>query len=154
MQPTKRIDAGAVAVAALLMLVAVAALWESREFSAMGAIFPRTIGTALLIGALVALWRSLRGRAPVSRGIPRDGVIRSLLLVLVMVGWIVVLERVGFVVAGVAGFVALAAITEREQLTAARLVRYLVVGVLVVMGFQLLFVQGLKVQLPVGSLFS
>ncbi len=154
MQSTSRTDAGAVAVAVLLMLVAVAALWESREFSAMGAIFPRTIGTALLVAGAVSLWRSLRGRAPMSRGIPRDGAMRSLLLVLVLVAWIAMLERVGFAVAGVVGFVALAAITEREPLTVARLARYLVVGVLVVIGFQLLFVQGLKVQLPPGTLFG
>lgn len=154
MHSTRRIDAGAAAVAAVLMLVAVAALWESREFSAMGAIFPRTIGTALLVAGVVALWRALRGRAPMSRGIPRDGAMRSLLLMLVMVGWIAVLERVGFAVAGVVGFAALAAITEREPLTVARLARYLVVGALVVIGFQLMFVQGLKVQLPSGTLFG
>jgi len=153
-QSTRRIDAGAAAVAAVLMLAAVAALWESREFSAMGAIFPRTIGTALLVSGAVALWRVLRGRAPMSRGIPHDGAMRGLLLVLVMVGWIAVLEQVGFAVAGVVGFIALAAITEREPLTVARLARYLVVGVLVVIGFQLMFVQGLKVQLPSGALFG
>ena len=154
MPPAKRIDAGAIAIAALLMLVAVGALWESSEFSAMGAIFPRTIGAALLVGSAISLWRSLRGRAPTSRGIPRDGFLRGLLLVVVMAIWIAVLERVGFAVAGVAGFVALAAITEREPLTLLRLVRYLVVAAVVVIAFQLLFVQVLKVQLPAGALFA
>lgn len=154
MQPTSRTDAGAVAIAALLMLVAVAALWQSREFSALGAIFPRTIGTALAVGSAVSLWRSLRGRAPRSRGIARDGAMRSLLLVLVIAGWIAALERVGFAVAGVIGFVALAAITDRESLSVGRLIRFLLAAVLVVIGFQVLFVYGLKVQLPSGMLFG
>ncbi len=154
MQPTSRTDAGAAAIAALLMLVAVAALWQSREFSALGAIFPRTIGTALAVGSAVSLWRSLRGRAATSRGIPRDGAMRSLLLMLVMAGWIAALDRAGFAVSGVIGFVALAAITDREPLTVGRLVRYLLAAAVVVIGFQLLFVHGLKVQLPPGTLFG
>lgn len=154
MDPTRRLDAGAIAIAALLMLVAVSALWQSREFSAMGAIFPRTIGAALLIGSAIVIWRSLRGRTPMSRGIPGDGLLRGLMLIGVMVLWIAVLERVGFAVAGVAGFFALAAITEREPLSPARLFRFLLAAVAVVIAFQLLFVQGLKVQLPSGTLFG
>ena len=151
---TRRPDAGAAFVALLLMLVAVAALWQSREFSPLGAIFPRAIGSALLLAGAIVVWRSLRPTAPKSRGLPRDGWRRGVLLVVAMALWIGLLERAGFVVAGVVAFIALGLITERDPLTAMRLLRLGVAAVVVVVAFQLLFVQGLKVQLPSGSLFA
>lgn len=146
-------DRGAAVVAALLIVVAVAALWATLEFTRLGAIFPRAIGAALLVAGAVALWRALRGQGPRSRGLPRDGWLRGLLMALVMALWIGLLERVGFVVAGISAFVALAVITEREPVTWRRLLRFALIAIAVVAAFQLLFVQGLKVQLPTGSFF-
>ncbi len=151
--PTRRADIGAAIVAALLMAIAAGALWQSRELSPLGAIFPRTIGAALLVTGAVVLWRTLAGRAHPSRGLPRDGWMRGALMVVVMALWIALLERAGFAVAGVVAFFALAVITDREPSTPKRLLGFLVVALVVVIGFQLLFVQGLKVQLPAGRWF-
>jgi uncharacterized protein involved in outer membrane biogenesis len=59
-----RVDSGAAAVAVALAGVALATLWQAREFSAFAAIFPRAVGTALLISSLLVLWRVLRSKAP------------------------------------------------------------------------------------------
>lgn len=149
-----RSDVGAALVAALLAGVALAALWQSREFTRLGAIFPRAIGAALLVAALVAMWRAWRGLGPASRGLPREGWLRGLLMVVVMALWIGLLERAGFVATGVAAFVILAVITDRRPPTLVRLLQVALVAVAVVVSFQLLFVQGLKVQLPSGTWFA
>jgi hypothetical protein len=150
----RRIDVGAITVVALLLIIAAAALWQTRDFSPLGSIFPRTIGAALLIACVITLLRTLRRRTPMSRGLARDGWARGALLILVMSLWIALFEKVGFVAAGVAAYVALALITERDPLTLRRLIRFVLVAVAFVAVFQLVFVQGLKVPLPVGTLFA
>lgn len=149
-----RSDVGAALVAALLACVALAALWQSRDFTRLGAIFPRAIGAALLVSALVSMWRAWRGLGPASRGLPREGWMRGLLMVAVMALWIGLLERAGFVATGVTAFVALALITDRRPTTPMRLFQVALVAAVVVVSFQLLFVQGLKVQLPTGTWFA
>lgn len=151
--PARPIDVGGLVASALLLLIAGAALWESRKFSALGSIFPRAIGAVMVVASVIVLWRTLRGRAPPSKGFVRDGLLRGLLLIAVISLWIAMLERAGFALAGVIAYVALALITEREPLTWRRLARFLVVAVAFVAAFQLVFVHFLKVQLPVGTLF-
>lgn len=153
MPPSRRLDVGTLVAAAVLLLLALAALWQSREFSALGSIFPRAIGVVMVAASVIVLWRTLRRRAPPSRGFAREGLLRGLLLIAVISLWIVLLEPAGFALAGVIAYVALALITEREPLTWWRAVRFLVVAIAFVLAFQLLFVHGLKVQLPTGSLF-
>lgn len=144
---------GALAVAAVLLLGGAGALWQSREFSALGAIFPRTIGVALLVASVITLWRTVRGVAPPTRGLQRDGLLRGALLVAVISLWIALLEIAGFIAAGVVAYVALALVTERAALTWSRVLRFLVVAIAFVVAFQLIFVLGLKVQLPKGTLW-
>lgn len=144
---------GALVVAAVLLLGAAGALWQSREFSALGAIFPRTISVALLVASLITLWRTVRGVAPSPRGLQRDGLLRGALLVAVISLWIALLEIAGFIAAGVVAYVALALVTERAALTWSRVLRFLVVAIAFVVAFQLIFVLGLKVQLPKGTLW-
>jgi hypothetical protein len=119
----------------------------------MGSIFPRTVCVILLIASGITLWRTLRRRAPMSRGLPRDGLLRGVLLIVIMSAWIALLEPVGFVAAGIAAYFALAIVTQRGPLTWGRLLRFVLVAVTFVVAFQLIFVLGLKVQLPPGTLF-
>jgi len=152
-QPPGRTDTGTVVIATLLLILGAAALWESREFSALGSIFPRTIGIVLLIACMITLWRTLRGRTRPSRGLFPDGWVRGVLLMAVMSLWIALLEPVGFVVAGVVAYVLLALITEREPMTLWRFLRFVLVAAAFVIAFQVIFVHGLNVQLPTGTLF-
>ena len=148
----RTIDVGAAIVAALTAVVAGAALWESRDFSPLGSIFPRTIAIGLLLGSLAALARSLLGWGSRTHGIPRDGLLRSALLVSTMVLWIALLEPVGFIASSVVAFFALALIADREPVTVRRVLLFAVASVVVVVAFYLVFVQALKVQLPHGAL--
>lgn len=148
----RRVDVGAATIAILLAAVAALALWQSREFSALGSIFPRTIAIGLLLASLSALLRAFAGWGSLSRGVPRDGLWRSALLASTMVLWIALLEPLGFIVSSVLGFFALALIADREAVTMRRLILFAVVAVVVVVAFNLVFVHALKVQLPHGLL--
>lgn len=154
MPAARRADPGAAAgVVALLMTMAVGALWQSRELSPLGAIFPRAIGAALLVDGAVVLWRCRRRLGTKSRGLPHEGWLRGALMV-VVVAWIDLFERVGFAATGVVVIFELAMITDRDSPRPMRLLRFLVVALGVVIGFQLRFVQRLNVQLPNGTPFS
>jgi len=118
----------------------------------LGSIFPRTIGIGLLLGSLAALVRALAGWGTHSRGIPRDGLLRSGLLVSTMVLWIALLEPAGFIASSVVAFFALALIADREPATVRRVLLFGAASLVVVVAFYLVFVQALKVQLPHGVL--
>lgn len=150
MIPTRRVDAGGAAVAALLLAIAFAALWQAREFSAFGSLFPRAIGIVLLVASGAALARALSGRSP-ARNLSRHGLLRSALLMTTMILWIALLERAGFVASSSVGFLTLALIANRDPITVRRVATFAVLSLVIVVAFDLLFVQVLKVQLPRGT---
>lgn len=152
MQPKQPADIGAAVVAAILALVALAALWGARAFSSMGSWFPNTIGIILLGASLLAGWRSLRGLGRKDRSMARDGALRSGLLIVVLLAWILLLETIGFVVTSIAAFLVLALVANRDPLSPMRIAGYLVASVVIVLAFHFLFVDILKVQLPRGTL--
>ena len=55
MQSRRKSDAGAALMAAVIAAVAAVMLWETREFSQFGSIFPRVAGGAMLLGSLFVL---------------------------------------------------------------------------------------------------
>jgi hypothetical protein len=146
-----RVDSGAAAVAVALAGVALATLWQAREFSAFAAIFPRAVGTALLISSLLVLWRVLRSKAPAAAPIDKDAALRSGLLVLTLVAWVAMLETAGFGLSGWISFVLLALLAHRGRLRAARLLGLVAAALLSVLLLQLLFQRGLGVRLPAGT---
>jgi len=145
-------DVGAAVVAVVTTAIAAAALWQAHAFSPLGSIFPRTVGIALVLSSLAVLWRAATGRSTPSRGIPRDGLARSLLLVTTMVMWIALLTPVGFVVTSTVAFLALAIVADREPMTLRRLVAFALTAVVVVGLFDLVFERALNVNLPRGLL--
>lgn len=152
--PARRADRGTLVVTALLLALALAALWQSRDFSSLGAIFPRAIGAVLLLACVITLWRVLRGRTRPARGLLQEGVLRGVLLIVIIALWIALLEPAGFRVAGIVAYLLLALVTVREPLTIGRVARYLLVAIAFVVAFELLFVHALKVPLPAGTLFA
>ena len=114
MQPTPRVDRSAAVMAAVLAAIAAAALWQSREFSPFAAIFPRAVGSALLLCSLLSLWRTLRGRAAPAESIDRGGAMRSAMLVLVLLLWVAMLDTAGFALASWVGFFVLTLLANRD----------------------------------------
>lgn len=153
---------GTIAVTVVLAAVAGLALWQAREFSAFGSIFPFVIGGALLFGCAVLLARELfaRGSAVATDGDATadarsaDGLRRSLALIAVLVAWAISLEWVGFVVASWLGFLVLAIIADTERPSLRGIALYAVAAAGVVGGLKLLFQYALKVRLPAGELIT
>lgn len=147
-------DKAAIVVAALLMAVAAVALWQSREFTPFAAIFPRTVGAALLLSCLFVAVRILRGRGRPATGMGGAGLLRSALLVLTMLGWIFVLESAGFLLASWAGFVVLALLANHDPLSPRRVAGFVGGALVCVLALQVLFQRGLDVKLPAGTWIS
>lgn len=146
-----RVDKAAAAVALLLAGVAGVILWQSRGFTAFASIFPRAVGTVLLLCCLGVLWRLWRRPSATVRPLDVGAWLRSGALVAVMVGWVAMLETAGFTLSSVIGFLLLGLITDRGPLRAARLLGLVLAALLFVLAMQLLFQRGLDVRLPAGE---
>jgi len=101
---------------ALMVLIGAGAIWAARDYSDLGAVFPRTVG-ALLIAlgvvyiVLVAMGRSRRAAAA-------DGSFaRRALVATVMLAWGFALGPLGFLPAGVAAMAALLLIAHHDRWT-------------------------------------
>ena len=129
MKPTRSVDTSAAVVAILLVGVAGVTLWQSREFTAFAAIFPRAVGTALLVCSLLALWRILRAKVSPRDAIDGNGLLRSTLLVLVLLAWVAMMEIAGFALSSCVGFFVLTVLANRDPLGWRRVLGYAVVTI-------------------------
>lgn len=154
MQSRRKSDVGAALMAALIAAVAAVMLWETKEFSQFGSIFPRVAGSVMLLGSLFVLARALLGKGPAGAQRSSSGLVSSVALILVMLVWILVLEWAGFALASWASFVALAFIAGGERPSLRKAALYAVVGLVLVFGLQFLFQEVLGVRLASGELFA
>lgn len=144
---------GELVVLGVIILGAALALWETREYSPLGSIFPIVIGSVLLLFCCLAFIRSLRAKSRAVRGIQLSSLPRVAVFVAIMVGWVALLETAGFLLSGIVCFVLILLVANRDRLSVARLIAYLVAAVIMVFAFGYIFVDLLKVTLPRGTLF-
>lgn len=151
-------DLSGAVVALAIAGVAGLALWQAREFSEFGSIFPIVIASALLAGSLAVMARSLVSRVRAVSAPTADeghhGLLRSFALIAVLVVWVVALEWTGFVMTSAAGFLSIALIADSERPTLARSMLYAGVAIAVVGALKILFQYALKVRLPTGDLVT
>ena len=143
-------DLGGMIVAALLIVVGMAAIWDTtRMVDADSYVFPRTVAV-FMIGFCIfyICWNFLK--APAGEGArPQPGSTpRRVGLVAAMFGGTFIMPYTGFVIAGLLVFLAIMVTAMYERWTRARLVVYPVICVIVVGGFYLLFAKALLVPLP------
>lgn len=146
----RQIDLPGSLVALAIAAVAALALWQAREFSAFGSIFPVVIGATLLLACLAIVVRGFTIGAPTKAQFVfgAAGLWRSLALIAVMVVWALALEPAGFAVSSWVCFVGLALVADNRRPTLRRSALYAAVGLALVVGLQLLFGQLLNVRLP------
>lgn len=149
-EPVRR-DYRSIAGSVVFILVGATALYHSREFSPLGAVFPRTIAVAMIVLSAVYIAVSmLRPKAPAAH---RPGSAwRRIALVAVMVLWSVFLERIGFLTTSVTAFAALLVIANYDRWTPRMAVTYAGVAAVVLGGLYAVFRFGLQVPLPQGIL--
>jgi hypothetical protein len=146
----RQIDLPTGFVALVIAAIAAVAVWQARDFSTFGKIFPTVTGFTLLLASLGVFARCVTGRAPVKERSFRGAAAmrNSLALIVVLIVWAFALEPVGFAISSWVCFVALALIADNQHPTLRKSLVYGIVGLVVVGGLQLLFQHMLDVRLP------
>ncbi len=136
-----------------LLFIAVSGLciWQARDMSQLGAIFPVTIAVVTLIAGVLRLGQLVMRGVYSNVGRGRGSTPRRVLLVLAMTAWALVMPWAGFLLAGLASFVMLMLIAQHEPWTSRRLLGHLISGAVLVACFYGLFALLLNVPLPVGK---
>lgn len=139
-------------LASIMIVIALGALWFSRDISIMGSVFPRTIATLILIFSVALLVRAFitRPRAPAAEP---GSVGRRLGLIGVLLLWSFSLKWLGFIVASVLAASALALLAHYHGWTLKRAIAYGLVLAGIIAFFYTLFAILLNVPLPVGLLW-
>jgi hypothetical protein len=149
-EPARRDRAG-IAGAAVFILVGILAIWHSGEFSALGAVFPRTIAAAMIVFASVYIAQALlRPQAPPAR--PAGSRWRRSALIAVLLAWSFLFERIGFLATSVLAYAAILMIANYDRWTPRLALAYTAVGALVLGGLYAIFQFLLQVPLPRGLL--
>lgn len=149
-EPVRR-DVPGIVGSAIFIVVGALALYHSREFSALGAVFPRTIAIVMMLLSAVYIAVSLlRPKAPAAQ--PAGSAWRRVALVAVMLLWAVLLDRIGFLATSVAAFAVLLVIANYDRWTPRMALVYAAVAAVVIGGLYAVFRFGLQVPLPQGVL--
>jgi hypothetical protein len=137
---------GALGSAAAIALGA-AAIWAARDFSDLGAVFPRSVGALLVtLGALyIALTVAGRTQRIAMLG---GSVVRRVATALTLLAWAFTLGPLGFLASSAAAMAALLVIANHEPWTLPRALLYAAASALVLIGLYSLFKIALQVPLP------
>lgn len=136
---------------ALFILVGIAALYYSRDFTKLGAVFPRTMGSAMIVFAIAYIALALLRPAPPA-AVEQGSWTRRILLVVAMLAWALLLNEIGFLTSSVLCFAVILLIANYDRWTLRMALTYLVVGAIVLGGVYSVFRFGLQVPLPTGLL--
>jgi hypothetical protein len=149
-EPPRR-DIPGIAGSAVFIIVGSLAIWGSREFSALGSVFPRTIAAAMIVCAAVYIAMALlRPQAPAAT--PAGSRWRRGALIAVLLAWSFLFERVGFLATSVFAYAAILVIANYDRWTPRLAITYTVAGALVLGVLYGIFHFVLQVPLPQGLL--
>ncbi|MBY6109168.1 tripartite tricarboxylate transporter TctB family protein [Halomonas sp. DP1Y21-3] len=141
-------------------------LWETREMSQLGAVFPAVISLVVIVAGLLRLGQlglrgvvanHERGSDPSSDASSSPGsgsTPRRLALVGIMLAWALALPWLGFLLTGLASFVGLMVVAQYRRWHPRRLAGHLLTGAVLVAFFYALFALVLNVPLPAGRWFT
>ncbi len=131
--------------------IGIVAIYYSREFSALGAVFPRTIAAAMIV--LCVVYVAVALMRPIKIEKPQPGSAgRRIALAITMLAWALFLEPVGFLVTSIVCFAAALVIANYDRWTPRLAVAYAAVGILVLGALYGVFSYVLQVPFPKGLL--
>lgn len=149
MPETWKRDTPGITGCAIAIALGVGTLIGSRDFTDLGAVFPRTIGGLMIVFGLLYIVLALRKPVPQAR--PEAGSNpRRFATMVVMLAWAFALQPVGFLFTSVCASVALLLIAQYDRWTARTAWIYALSTAVVVSGLYALFRVILQVPLPVG----
>ena len=152
------IDRGGIAVAGLMIVVGAVAIWDTLDMADSDSfVFPRAVAGAMIILSLIYILRQLV-RPGVGKneeaGIVGGSNLRRIGLVIAMVGAGLAMPWTGFMISGIVVFAAIMGLAMYDEWTPRRRWLFPLVGLVIVIGFYLLFAHLLSVPLPTSVLFD
>jgi putative tricarboxylic transport membrane protein len=151
MSDPRQRDISGIAGAAVFIVVGILAFWGARDFSPLGAVFPRTIAAAMVLFAVVYIAMALlRPQAAAERQAGSNW--RRAALMAVLLAWSFLLDRVGFLATSVPAYAAILIIANYDRWTPRLALAYTAVGAIVASGLYAIFFYLLQVPLPRGLL--
>jgi hypothetical protein len=134
------------------IVVGALALYHTRDMTPLGSVFPRTIASAMIIFSVIYIvWRFFKPHVGVAPPAP-GSVPRRLLLVVAMIAWALLLNRIGFLVTSIVAALALLLVANWDRWAPRRAIVYVLSTLAVVVGLYAVFAFGLKVPLPMAAL--
>ncbi|MBX3671557.1 MAG: tripartite tricarboxylate transporter TctB family protein [Burkholderiales bacterium] len=149
MNERRGIDIPGIAGSVIAIVAAGLAWYHAGAFSAMGAVFPRTVAAVMLIAAAAYIAVAiLRPAARQPAGAASTW--RRIALVVVLALWSAFLEQVGFLTTSLACFAAILVIANYDRWTPRTAALYSLAGAAIVGGLYATFRFALQVPLPAG----
>jgi putative tricarboxylic transport membrane protein len=131
----------------LAIALGAAAFWAARDYSTLGAVFPRAVGVLLMALGVLYLVFVLRGRT--RRAPPLQGSsLRRGAVAAIMLGWGFALDALGFLPSSALAMALLLVVAHHERWSARTAVLYGGAAGLVLIALYALFKQVLLVPLP------
>jgi hypothetical protein len=148
---SSKVDMPAVVIAAIFAGIGLYVFVSAEAFTSLGAIFPKFVAILLMALSLLAAFVGITRRDHLrpTRNFP----IRPVLVAAVMILWIAVLPRMGFVLSGILAFLAISVVIPGTTASRPRtLVQTLIASIVIVSSFYFLLRYGLNIPLPRGIL--
>lgn len=153
-RPKGRRDVGGMVCAALFILGAVAALYDTTTMvDADSIVFPRTVAIAMIVFSVALICWNLVRPAAAEEQPPPGSTPRRVALVVAMLACTGLMPVIGFAAAGLGTVVTIMLIAMYDPWTRFRVIVYPLVCVALVAGFYALFSEVLLVPLPTGMFF-
>jgi len=149
-------DTSSIVMCCLFIVIAAVSLWDTTHMlDSDSYVFPRAIAIAMIIFSITLIaWNVVKPRKAADETVPEASTLRRVCLVAVMLGSCFLMPFLGFLIPGIATFVALMWIAMYDVWTPKRMILYPLIAVVIVFGFYTLFGNLLQVPLPVGTLFE
>ncbi|MEO5694144.1 MAG: tripartite tricarboxylate transporter TctB family protein [Usitatibacter sp.] len=146
-----RRDLPGIAGSAVFFVMGALALWYSRDFSALGSVFPRTIAVTMMVlsAAYIAVALLRPGAAAPA---PAASTWRRVALMVVLLAWAMLLEHVGFLATSIVAYAAILVIANYDRWTPRMALTYVAAGAGVLGSLYSIFRFVLQVPLPAGML--
>lgn len=151
----KHRDGPGMALAALFAFMGAGVFLGASSFSPLGAVFPKAIAAALVAFSLLLIAMNLRRPAggPAVAIDLSGGALRRIALGGVMLAWVLLMPRIGFLATSIAAFVAIMIVADYDRPGATTWAIWTGAGVLICCGFWWLMANVLLLRMPAGLLF-
>tara|TARA_R100000655_G_scaffold76286_1_gene115341 strand:- start:933 stop:1394 length:462 start_codon:yes stop_codon:yes gene_type:complete len=132
-------------------------LWiQTKDYSALGSVFPRTMAFFMVVTAVLLLVRSvMESPAPQAEATTDKAadILRGIALIAIMIAWLILIDPLGLLLASILAFACLVIVSERDNSSPVRMIFIMLCGVLMIWGFTLVMSEVMMIPIPRATLF-